>query len=100
MSSSCALPSRDDPSHHEHSHASGPRHIYIYSPSSAVRDKAAFKRGLARLRALCHEVEVDEAALASHTRFAGDDATRLAAIQRAAASVADVALISLGGYGL
>ncbi len=75
-------------------------HIYIYSPSSAVRDKAAFRRGLARLKALGHEVEVDEAALASQQRFAGDDATRLAAIHRAAASGADVALISRGGYGL
>lgn len=76
------------------------KHIYIYSPSGAVRDKAAFRRGLARLRSLGHEVEVDEAALASHLRFAGDDKTRLAAIHRAAASAADVALISRGGYGL
>jgi muramoyltetrapeptide carboxypeptidase len=77
-----------------------PKHIYIYSPSGAVRDKASFKRGVARLRTLGHEVEVDEAALNSHQRFAGDDATRLAAIHRAAASGADVALISRGGYGL
>lgn len=76
------------------------KHIYIYSPSSAVRDKAAFKRGVKRLQSLGHEVEVDEAALATHQRFAGDDATRLAAISRAAASGADVALISRGGYGL
>ena len=76
------------------------KHIYIYSPSGAVRDKAAFKRGVARLKTLGHEVEVDEAALASHLRFAGDDDTRLAAIHRAAASGADVALISRGGYGL
>ena len=76
------------------------KHIYIYSPSSAVRDKAAFRRGVTRLQALGHEVELDEAALASHQRFAGDDATRLAAIARAAASGADVALISRGGYGL
>ena len=75
-------------------------HIYIYSPSSAVRDKAAFKRGVARLKTLGHEVEIDEAALTSHMRFAGDDATRLEAIGRAAASGADVALISRGGYGL
>ena len=75
-------------------------HIYIYSPSSAVRDKAAFRRGVARLRALGHDVEIDEAALSSHQRFAGDDETRLAAIGRAAASAADVALISRGGYGL
>lgn len=76
------------------------KHIYIYSPSSAVRDKASFKRGVKRLQALGHEVEIDEAALASHQRFAGDDDTRLAAIHRAAASGADVALISRGGYGL
>ena len=76
------------------------KHIYIYSPSSAVRDKASFKRGLARLKALGHEVEVDEAALSSQQRFAGDDDTRIAAIARAAASGADVALISRGGYGL
>lgn len=75
-------------------------HIYIYSPSSAVRDKAAFRRGVARLKALGHEVEIDESALSSHQRFAGDDDTRLAAIGRAAASAADVALISRGGYGL
>ncbi|WP_372657038.1 LD-carboxypeptidase [Hydrogenophaga sp.] len=75
-------------------------HIYIYSPSSAVRDKAAFRRGIARLQTLGHDVEIDEAALHSHTRFAGDDETRLAAIARAADSEADIALISRGGYGL
>jgi muramoyltetrapeptide carboxypeptidase len=75
-------------------------HIYIYSPSSAVRDKAAFKRGVSRLKKLGHEVELDEAVLKTHMRFAGDDETRLAAIGRAAASGADVALISRGGYGL
>ncbi len=76
------------------------KHIYIYSPSGAVRDKAAFKRGVRRLQTLGHEVEVDVDALSSHMRFAGDDTTRLAAIHRAAASRADVALISRGGYGL
>ena len=75
------------------------KHIYIYSPSSAILDKAAFKRGLKRLTALGYEVEVDEAALASYQRFAGNDEARLAAIHRASASGADVALISRGGYG-
>jgi len=75
-------------------------HIYIYSPSSAQRDKPAFRRGVARLEALGHEVEIDPDALATHMRFAGDDATRLAAIHRAAASGADLALTSRGGYGL
>ena len=41
------------------------KHIYIYSPSGAVRDKAAFNRGIQRLQTLGHEVEVDKAALAS-----------------------------------
>jgi muramoyltetrapeptide carboxypeptidase len=76
------------------------KHIYIYSPSGAVRDKAAFKRGVARLQAMGHEVEIDSDALSSHQRFAGDDATRLASIHRAAASGADVAMITRGGYGL
>jgi len=75
-------------------------HIYIYSPSSAVRDKAAFRRGVKRLRALGHEVEIDSDALSSYQRFAGEDATRIAAIARAAASGADLAMISRGGYGL
>jgi len=74
--------------------------IYIYSPSGAVRDGAAFRRGIQRLQALGHTVEIDPDALARHQRFAGDDATRLAAITRAAASGADVLLTTRGGYGL
>ena len=76
------------------------KHIYIYSPSSAVRDKASFRRGIKHLKSLGHEVEIDLAALAKFQRFAGDDESRLAAIERAAASGADVALITRGGYGL
>lgn len=76
------------------------KHIYIFSASSAVRDKAAVRRGVARLKAMGHEVELDTAAFATHMRFAGDDETRLAAIHRAAASGADVAMITRGGYGL
>jgi muramoyltetrapeptide carboxypeptidase len=76
------------------------KHIYIYSPSSAIRDRAVVRRGVARLKALGHEVELDEAVFARDMRFAGSDETRLAAIHRAAASGADVALITRGGYGL
>jgi muramoyltetrapeptide carboxypeptidase len=65
-----------------------------------VRDKAAFQRGVRWLQGQGHAVEIDPAALTCHQRFAGDDAARLAAIARAAASGADVALISRGGYGL
>lgn len=74
--------------------------IYIYSPSGAVRDLAAFKRGLKRLKEQGHTVEVDPGALRSHQRFAGTDIERLDAIDRACASQADVALITRGGYGL
>ncbi|WP_354004403.1 LD-carboxypeptidase [Ramlibacter pallidus] len=76
------------------------KRIYLFSPSSAVRNKAAVRRGIARLKALGHEVELDPAVFATHMRFAGDDDTRLAAIERAAASGADIALITRGGYGL
>ena len=76
------------------------KHIYLFSPSSAVRDKAAVRRGVARLKAMGHDVELDEAVFATRMRFAGDDETRLAAIHRAAASGADVAMITRGGYGL
>lgn len=75
-------------------------HIYIYSPSGAVVDRHAFRRGVKRLQALGHDIEVDPEALTRFQRFAGDDDTRLAAIRRAAESRADVALISRGGYGL
>ncbi|TXH51072.1 MAG: LD-carboxypeptidase, partial [Cellvibrionales bacterium] len=52
-------------------------HIYVFSPSSALRDNAAFRLGIKHLQAMGHELEVDTAALASHMRFAGDDATRI-----------------------
>jgi muramoyltetrapeptide carboxypeptidase len=74
--------------------------IYIFSPSSAVRNKQAVRRGIARLKAMGHEVQLDPDVFATHMRFAGDDATRLAAIERATASGADVAIITRGGYGL
>ena len=65
-----------------------------------MRDTAAVRRGTKRLQALGYEVEFDTAAFSTQMRFAGDDETRLAAIHRAAASGADVALITRGGYGL
>jgi muramoyltetrapeptide carboxypeptidase len=74
--------------------------IYIFSPSSAVRNKEAVKRGVARLKAMGHQVELDASVFATHMRFAGDDATRLAAVERAAESGADIAIITRGGYGL
>lgn len=74
--------------------------IYVYSPSGAVRDRSAFHRGINYLRGLGHDVAIDPDALSRWQRFAGEDETRLAAIARAAASGADIALITRGGYGL
>ena len=74
--------------------------IYIYSPSGAVRDKAAFRRGIKRLQELGHEIQVDPSALKSIERFAGSDEERLASIERATTSGADIAMITRGGYGL
>lgn len=76
------------------------KHIYIYSPSGAVRDKASFKRGVKHLQKLGHDVEVDQDALSSDQRFAGADTVRLECIRRAASSAADIALITRGGYGI
>jgi muramoyltetrapeptide carboxypeptidase len=75
-------------------------HIYLFSPSGAIRDKVGYKRGVKRLEAQGHQVEIDPDALKSHLRFAGDDATRLSAVQRACDSGADVAMVTRGGYGL
>jgi muramoyltetrapeptide carboxypeptidase len=74
--------------------------LYIYSPSGAVRDRLAFKRGVQFLKTHGHQVTVDPSALASSTRFAGTDEERLAAIERASKSGALASLISRGGYGL
>jgi muramoyltetrapeptide carboxypeptidase len=75
-------------------------HIYIYSPSGALRDKAALKLAVKRLNQLGHDVELDPDTLSSDQRFAGDDDTRLLAISRAAASGADIVMPTRGGYGL
>lgn len=75
-------------------------HIYVYSPSSAVRNTTGFRRAVQRLQKMGHEVEIDPDALTAYQRFAGDDETRIAAVKRAAASGADVALMTRGGYGL
>ena len=46
------------------------------------------------------EVQIDEDALAKHQRFAGDDATRLAALHRVASAAPGIALAARGGYGM
>lgn len=85
----------------DHAHEPGrPLRLTVYSPSGVVADVAALRRGLARLRALGFDATLDAGARARHQRFAGDDHARCEAIHRVAASGADIALASRGGYGL
>lgn len=74
--------------------------LTLYSPSGVVAQPAALKRAVRRLGAMGFAVTIDEAALARHERFAGDDATRLAAIHRVAVSAPAIAMGTRGGYGL
>ena len=75
-------------------------HIYIYSPSGAVRDKPALRRAIKHLGRLGHDVELDPDALSTKQRFAGDDQSRVLAVARAAASGAEVVMPTRGGYGI
>jgi muramoyltetrapeptide carboxypeptidase len=74
--------------------------LTILSPSGVVQSAASLRLAAKRLRGLGFTVGVDEAALARHQRFAGDDATRLAALHRVACAAPDVAMATRGGYGL
>lgn len=72
----------------------------VYAPAGAAGDAAAVTRAVGRLTALGHKVVLDEGLLRRHTRFAGTDDERLAAITRIAARPdVDVAIALRGGYG-
>ena len=82
------------------SRGAGDLSFAIYAPSGYAQDPSALDRAVARLAALGGEVHVDASALARHTRFAGTDDERLAAILRTAAlHGVGVALALRGGYG-
>ena len=72
----------------------------LYTPAGVVAKAAPLRLAARRLQALGFEVTVDEAALARHQRFGGDDDVRLAALHRVARSAPSVALATRGGYGL
>ncbi len=74
--------------------------LIAYSPSGALVKAAPLRLAAKRLAAHGFDVRVDDAALARHQRFAGDDDTRLAALHRVAAALPDIALATRGGYGL
>ncbi|MEY8879202.1 MAG: LD-carboxypeptidase [Leptothrix sp. (in: b-proteobacteria)] len=74
--------------------------LSLYSPSGVVLGGPALRRAAKRLSGYGFDVTIDADALARHQRFAGDDATRLAALHRVAQAQPAVALASRGGYGL
>lgn len=74
--------------------------LVLFSPSGRVPDAAPLKRAASRLAAHGFTVRRDASVLARRQRFAGDDATRLAAIHRVADAAPSIALASRGGYGL
>lgn len=74
--------------------------LHLFSASGAVERAAALRLAAKRLQALGMDLQVDASALARHQRFAGDDATRLAALHRVAAEAPSVAMATRGGYGL
>lgn len=74
--------------------------LTLFSPSGAVPRKAGLQRAARRLQDLGFAVQVDEAALSRHQRFAGDEATRLQALHRVAQQAPAVAMATRGGYGL
>ena len=57
--------------------------IYVVSPSSAVADAKVLTRGVQRLEKMGFKVALDRNVLACTQRFAGTDAQRLAAFDRA-----------------
>jgi len=92
--------SADHHHHHHHDHDPAPTSVVLYAPAGVVAQATPVRRAARRLAAHGLEVRIDEAALAKHQRFAGDDETRLAAIHRVARSGASIAMAIRGGYGL
>lgn len=74
--------------------------LTLYTPAGVLAKAAPLRRAARRLAAHGFEVRIDEAALARHQRFGGDDDTRLAAIHRVARERPGIALATRGGYGL
>lgn len=74
--------------------------ITLFTPSGVLLNAAPVRLAMRRLRAMGFEVRLDEAALAKHQRFGGDDDTRLAALHRVAQVAPSIAMATRGGYGL
>lgn len=74
--------------------------LTLFTPAGVVASARPLTLARKRLAALGFEVQVDEASLARHQRFGGDDDTRLAALHRVARAAPSIAMATRGGYGL
>ena len=74
--------------------------LTLFTPAGALPKAEPLKRAAKRLTKLGFDVAIDADALARHQRFAGDDATRLAALHRIADAAPSIALATRGGYGM
>ncbi|MGY4828886.1 LD-carboxypeptidase [Sphaerotilaceae bacterium SBD11-9] len=93
--------SRHHHDHHDHAHGGvGSSTLTLFTPAGVLPKAAPLRLAAKRLGAMGFELSIDEAALARHQRFGGDDETRLAALHRVARQAPGIALASRGGYGL
>ncbi len=74
--------------------------IYLISPSGAVVDTKQARNAARILTALGHRTSFDPGALRRSQRFAGPDAVRAGAFERAATQPDPIVMITRGGYGL
>lgn len=94
--------------HHHHHHEHGECHcgqqdssgIYLFSPSGQILEPKRLELASQRLNQLGFALDIDPDALAVHERFAGTDAQRLAAVQRALQQPQPIVMATRGGYGL
>ncbi len=76
------------------------KNLTLFTPSGILASAVPLRRAAKRLKQLGFEATLDEACLAKHQRFGGDDDTRLAALHRVASAAPSVAMATRGGYGL
>lgn len=74
--------------------------LCLFTPAGVLKAATPLRRAAKRLAGYGFDVQIDEAALAKHQRFAGDDEVRLASLHRVAAAAPDIAFATRGGYGL
>ncbi|MBC7957275.1 MAG: LD-carboxypeptidase [Cytophagales bacterium] len=91
-------------SHHHHHHdrcdVPSANTLTLFTPAGVLAKAAPLRLAAKRLGSMGFHVHIDEAALARHQRFGGDDETRLATLHRVAAQAPGIALATRGGYGL